>query len=78
MSVAQQQLEFWTVENTGWSGGISWFKGDTRFSTFDSAMEYAKEKKRFSHENTCWRVVHHKILRDSDERVSIEKFIKVE
>jgi len=19
-------LEFWTVENTGWSGGISWFK----------------------------------------------------
>ena len=68
-------IEFWTVENTGWSGGVSWFHtGGTiydpmRFSTQESAIAYAAQQKIGIH-NILWRVVHTTIERSDNKEVT--------
>lgn len=69
-------IEHWTVDNTGWSGGLSWFKtGGTdvnplRFTTKEEATTYALEKKEeFNDPNTLWRVVHTTIEREENREV---------
>lgn len=69
-------LEYWTVENTGWSGGISWFKtGGTdanplRFNSEDEAIAYGKKaKKEFDQDTTFWRVVRTTIQRSDNREV---------
>ena len=37
-------IKYYRVDNTGWSGGISWFEGDTRFATFDEARNNQRER----------------------------------
>ena len=45
-------IEFWTVENTGWSNKISWFPSGgsfgnpLRFDTFEKASTYAKKTRK--------------------------------
>jgi hypothetical protein len=75
-------LEYWTVENTGWSGGISWFKtggseaNPLRFKTFDTAHEFAvRNKNKFDDPDQLWRVVYTKIERsDPNKRVTTEEY----
>jgi hypothetical protein len=51
-------IDYYTVENTGWSGGVSWFKNDYRFDTFQEALAYAHEQQtELNDSNTFWRVV---------------------
>lgn len=51
-------LEYYTVENTGWSGGVSWFRNDFRFGTLTEAEEHAKaEQESLNDPDTLWRVV---------------------
>lgn len=59
-----RRIEFWSVENTGWSGGISWFStggsetNPLRFKSEDEAMEYAITcKNELDQDSTKWRVV---------------------
>ena len=47
-------IKYYRVDNTGWSGGTSWFEGG-RFSTFDEAKEYYKEMK-WGEGSTFWRI----------------------
>ena len=70
-------IEFWTVEDTGWSNGISWFRsGGTdvnplRFKSYDAAYDYAKRKKEeFNQPATKWRVVHTTIERSETKQVT--------
>ena len=58
-------IEFWTIENTGWSGGISWFhSGGTemnplRFKTYTAAVQYGKRARaELNQDTTLWRIVH--------------------
>ena len=74
-------IEYWTVENTGWSGGISWFQtGGTdtnplRFDSYDSAAEYAFDsKKELNQDTTLWRVVHVTFHRYKDGDLTTRKF----
>ena len=55
---------FWKVQNTGWSGGISWFgtggsyMNPLRFSNEKDAFEYGMKKKLdFNQDTTLWRVI---------------------
>ncbi len=74
-------IEFWTVEDTGWSNGISWFKtGGTdsnplRFESYDAALSYALDKKeRFNQPATKWRAVHTTIDRAEYSEVTTRKW----
>lgn len=70
-------LEFWTVENTGWSNGVSWFKiggsisHPLRFRTASSARAYALTRRQeFSDPITLWKVVHTTIERFENKEVT--------
>lgn len=70
-------IEFYTVENTGWSGGVSWFHtGGTdinplRFTAESEARIYAEEqKKELDQDSTLWRVVHTTIVRTDNKEVT--------
>jgi hypothetical protein len=69
-------IEFWTVEDTGWSNGVSWFKtagtdsNPLRFESYKAALSYALDKKeRFDQPATKWRVVHTTIDRTESSEV---------
>ena len=77
-------INFWTVENTGWSGGISWFTtGGTdatplRFKSEDEAIVYAKKaKKEFNQDTTFWRVVRTTIQRSDNREVTTREWSMV-
>ena len=70
-------IEFYTVENTGWSGGISWFAhGGTvtnphRFNTYAEAEVYAiRSQELYNDPNTLWRIVHTIIERTENKEVA--------
>lgn len=69
-------IEFYSVENTGWSGGVSWFTtGGTdmnprRFTTSEEATTYAQRSKEINDDsNTLWRVVYTTIERTENREV---------
>lgn len=50
--------EYWTVENTGWSGGVGWYRDYFRFDTLTEAEEHAaKKQKALNCSDILWRVV---------------------
>lgn len=70
-------IEFWTIENTGWSGGISWFHtGGTvmnplRFKTDTPAIDYGERAKADLNQDTIlWRIVHTTIERTDNSEVT--------
>lgn len=76
--------EYYTVENTGWSAGVSWFKtggseaNPLRFDTFDAALEFAaRQKKTLDDRATLWRVVWVTVVRTETSRVTVENYIPV-
>lgn len=48
-------IKYFRVDDTGWSGGISWFEGDCRFDTFEEARQYQKEKD-WGDNSVKWRI----------------------
>ena len=77
-------LEFWSVENTGWSGGVSWFAtGGTemnplRFRTEQEATDFAlRNKKHYNDPQMLWRTVHTLIEKTKSKRVTTEKYNEV-
>ncbi len=75
-------IEFWSVENTGWSGGVSWFTtGGTemnplRFDNKFDAFKYASEcKNELDQETTLWRVVHTTIEREEFKETTTRKWV---
>jgi len=77
-------LEYWTVENTGWSGGISWFKtggSDShplRFETASDAHAYALiRQQEFDDPSTLWRVVHTTVDRFENKEVTTKEWTLV-
>lgn len=63
-------IEFWSVENTGWSGGISWFRDEQRFDSKYEALEDAfRRKKELNQDTTLWRIVHTTIERKDNKEI---------
>jgi hypothetical protein len=57
--------KFWTVESTGWSGGISWFECGSSvykrltFKTEQQALDYFDiTKKKLKDPSIKWRIVY--------------------
>jgi hypothetical protein len=61
--------EYWTAQNTGWSGGVSWFNSGgsqlypiqckTREEALELAAKYKKQLTESKH-----RIVHRKIVEE--------------
>lgn len=63
-------IEFWSVENTGWSGGISWFRDEVRYDSKYEALDSAlAQKKDLNQDTTLWRIVHTTIQRQDNREV---------
>lgn len=74
-------IEFWSIQNTGWSGGVSWFDiggSETNPMRFDNkfdAFSYAdKLKTALNQDTTLWRVVHTTIEREEFEEITTRKW----
>ena len=72
-----KNIQFYSVENTGWSGGISWFTtggmdmNPLRFNTYNQAEVYANKSKELTNDpNTLWRIVHTTIERTENKEVA--------
>ena len=48
-------IKYFRVDNTGWSGGVSWFEGATRFATFDEARINQRERD-WNDDSVKWRI----------------------
>lgn len=77
-----KNLEYYTVENTGWSGGISWFKtggsdsNPLRFKTESDATTYALERQASLNEpTTLWRIVHIIVEREENKETITKRWI---
>ena len=72
-------VEWWDVENTGYSGGISWFKsGSADFNTEETAREYALKQKQYLNDpNTKWRYVHTTLEREGNKSVTTKVWTEV-
>jgi hypothetical protein len=75
-------FEFWKVQNTGYSAGVSWFdcrgpQTDTfRFKSEKEARQYLVAN-RWGGADVLWRLVHTIIATTETERVTTERFFPV-
>jgi hypothetical protein len=76
-------IEWWEVENTGWSGGTSWFSaGGTRANPYrarsaEQAIEYITAAK-WDDEQVKWRYVHVTLEREGNREVKTRVWTLVE
>lgn len=67
---------YYTVENSGWSGGISWFEsGGThmnplRLNSKEDAESYIREN-RWDDASVLWRIVRHEFTRKMEGFVCV-------
>lgn len=75
-------LEWWRVENTGWSNGQSWFTVDInqyesrRFKSSAEAIQYIQET-RWDDPAVKWRYVHVTLEREDNKTVTTEIWTEV-
>lgn len=65
-------IQYYRVDNTGWSGGISWFKDENRFDTFTEAIEFQRERK-WNDDSVLWRIAE---VTMTDERLDNNRIAK--
>lgn len=73
-----KQNIFYTIENTGWSGGISWFEGarGTRFyEETDARKAIEIFKKEVDDPDMLHRMVKHTHIHEENKHTHIEEFI---
>ena len=80
--MSKRTLEYWYVENTGWSTGHSWFRSGGndmnpyRAKSADEAIEYIKEN-RWDDPSVKWRYVHLTLEREDNKSVTTEVWTEV-
>lgn len=80
--MSKRTLEYWYVENTGWSNGQSWFRSGGsdmnpyRAKSADEAIEYIK-KNRWDDASVKWRYVHFTLEREGNKSVTTEVWTEV-
>lgn len=76
--------EYWKVQNTGWSGGVSWFdsggsfREPQRFPDEASARDYIQRAHNRLDDATRWRIVRVRIETFSRKRVTTEEWTLVQ
>jgi hypothetical protein len=77
-------MEWWRVENTGWSNGHSWFQCGTslhdpyRASSEAEAIEYiVRQKKSWNDPEIKWRYVHVTLQRKDNRSITTEVWTEI-
>ena len=77
-------VEWWKVQNTGWSNGHSWFDCGTslhdpyRASSEQEAIAYITQQKKSWNEPTMkWRYVHVTLEREDNKSITTEIWTEV-
>jgi hypothetical protein len=75
------RIEYYYVENTGWSNGRSWFSCGTdtnpyRANSVEEAIEYIK-RNRWDDPLVKWRYVHVMIEREDNRTITTETWTEV-
>jgi hypothetical protein len=77
-------IEYWIVQNTGWSGGLSWFNiggssmNPLRHSSAADAIAYIDAGKvRANDESIKWRYTHTTVDRCDNKTVTTEEWVEV-
>ena len=72
-------LEWWEVENTGWSNGTSWFSTGARsadprrFDSKQEAIDFALRRKQdLDDPKTKWRYIHVTLEQEGNKTVTTE------
>lgn len=74
-----EKIEFYSVEDTGWSDGASWFSDSVRYPNFEEAFEVATHRKNHGlSRDMLHRIVHTEIIREATRTITIETYTKVE
>lgn len=82
--MAESVFEYWKVQNTGYSNGVSWFDSrgggsamnPLRFESEAAARQYLAAN-RWGGAEVLWRLVHVVIATTERERVTTERFFPV-
>lgn len=75
-------VEYWIVQNTGYSAGVSWFvtrapgREPERFESETTARKFYRAN-HWGDKDVKWRLVHVHIASTPDQRVTTERFIKL-
>lgn len=77
-------VEWWKVQNTGWSNGQSWFDCGTsrydpyRASSEQEAIDYiTQQKKYWNDDGIKWRYVHVTLEREDNKSITTEIWTEV-
>lgn len=79
----KSKLEWWIVENTGWSGGISWFQSGGnhmnpyRAESQQEAIDYINQSKDWNDTSVKWRYVHVTLEREGNKSVETKVWTEV-
>jgi hypothetical protein len=68
-------IKYFRVDNTGWSGGQSWFEGSKRHETFEQAKKHYEEI-QWGEGSTFWRIVEVTIIRHNDDPHNLARVTK--
>lgn len=75
-------VEYWIVQSTGYSAGVSWFdaripgREPVRFDS-ESAARAAYAAMHWGGKEVKWRLVRVQVASTPDQRVTTERFIKL-
>lgn len=68
-------IEYYIVEDTGWFGGISWFRNGSQFDSFQKALAHAcKKQKELNDPNTFWRVVRVTVKKEETKETTTKEW----
>ncbi len=76
-------IEWWEIENTGWSGGSSWFQcGGTEHNPYRAKSETEAvryiQKSRWGDPDVKWRYIHVTLERTHNKSVEIREWTIVD
>ena len=72
--MAKNIIEYWKVQNAGWSNGVSWFDygSSYRFSSYSDA--FSNIEKIIENSDSMWRIVHVTIEKYDNKLVRTEEY----
>lgn len=72
-----EKIEFYSIEDTGWSDGASWFNDGPRYPNFDEAYKEAIHKRDHTSSFMLFRINHTEIFKEANRTITIETYTEV-